>query len=268
MALTYFTDRVAQHPGRVRLTPVSGQTNVYDVSRSEGTVTEPGTPFNAATFNEIATDLYEISKVRWCYSPTAPSVQTKVVNVRDGDFELRNGAMIAVDMYRGNSYVGTTNLNVAGTGAKPIKVLDTTSSSTHANQNIAWVPYSVVLFVYSSDSDCWYLISGARIAPERITGTNGSAISSGNCVGWYDPVSGAVRLTFGFTATSNVGIDDVLFTIPSAYRPSEALTGVCVVGTAAGSLGSGGMLLGTDGTIKQRITSQARSGYGSIEYYI
>lgn len=50
-----FTDRVVEYPGRVRLTAVSGETDVYDMTREEGTVTEAGTPLNANNINtEIA----------------------------------------------------------------------------------------------------------------------------------------------------------------------------------------------------------------------
>lgn len=46
-------DRVSLYPGRVRLTPVSGQTNVYDLERADQP-TEPGTPLNKTT---LLTDL-------------------------------------------------------------------------------------------------------------------------------------------------------------------------------------------------------------------
>lgn len=50
-----FVDRVVEHPGRVRLAAVAGETDVFDMTREEGTVTEPGTPLNAANINaEIA----------------------------------------------------------------------------------------------------------------------------------------------------------------------------------------------------------------------
>lgn len=55
----YFVDRVTEHPGRVQMTPVSGQSNVYDMTRAEGAVTETGTPFNADTFNAIAQDILD-----------------------------------------------------------------------------------------------------------------------------------------------------------------------------------------------------------------
>lgn len=55
----YYIDRVVEHPGRVKMTPVSGQSDVYDMERAEGAVTEAGTPFNAATFNNIAQDILD-----------------------------------------------------------------------------------------------------------------------------------------------------------------------------------------------------------------
>lgn len=46
-----FIDRIVQHPGRVKLTPVSGQTNVYDMVRQEGDVYTDGTLLNALNLN-------------------------------------------------------------------------------------------------------------------------------------------------------------------------------------------------------------------------
>ena len=45
-----FTDRVVQHPGRVRLTNVSD--DIYDITPYEGEVTAPGTLLNAANLNQ------------------------------------------------------------------------------------------------------------------------------------------------------------------------------------------------------------------------
>lgn len=41
-------DRVVQYPHRYQLTPVSGETNVYDFVPVPGTITETGTPINRA----------------------------------------------------------------------------------------------------------------------------------------------------------------------------------------------------------------------------
>ena len=53
-----FVDRVVEHPGRVTLTP-TGNTNEYDMTRSEGTVTEEGTPLNATNLNTIIQEMID-----------------------------------------------------------------------------------------------------------------------------------------------------------------------------------------------------------------
>ena len=47
-----WVDRVATHPGRVQLTPVQGQTNIYDMERADEP-TVAGTPINAANLNAM-----------------------------------------------------------------------------------------------------------------------------------------------------------------------------------------------------------------------
>ena len=52
MALkTNVVDRVSAYPGRVKLTPVSGQANTYDMVRADQP-TQAGTPLNAALFRQ------------------------------------------------------------------------------------------------------------------------------------------------------------------------------------------------------------------------
>lgn len=48
-------DRISLYPGRVKLTPVSGQDNVYDMTRQDNPITE-GTPLNKSTLltDEVA----------------------------------------------------------------------------------------------------------------------------------------------------------------------------------------------------------------------
>ena len=59
MALkTTAVDRVPRYPGRVKLTPVTGQTNTYDLVRADSP-TQEGTPLNAAFFNRKADALTE-----------------------------------------------------------------------------------------------------------------------------------------------------------------------------------------------------------------
>ena len=54
MALkTPVVDRVPTYPGRVQLTPISGQDNVYDMVRADSPI-EEGTPINKALFDQKA----------------------------------------------------------------------------------------------------------------------------------------------------------------------------------------------------------------------
>lgn len=52
-----FVNRVVEHPGRVVLDPVSGETNTYDMTRAEGEVTEEGTPLNAENLNSVISEM-------------------------------------------------------------------------------------------------------------------------------------------------------------------------------------------------------------------
>ena len=51
-------DRVPTYPGRVKLVPVSGQTNVYDMTRADNPV-QAGTPINKELFDSKANGLTE-----------------------------------------------------------------------------------------------------------------------------------------------------------------------------------------------------------------
>lgn len=47
-------DRISLYPGRVKMTPVAGQANTYDMERADDP-TQEGTPLNKATFLKDAT---------------------------------------------------------------------------------------------------------------------------------------------------------------------------------------------------------------------
>ena len=107
--------------------------------------------------------------------------------------------------------------------------------------------------------------------PTKFSGTRNSGFSAGSCTGVYDHVTGIVRLTFGFTSTSNVATGTTLFTIPEEYRPASQATGTALFGvyTSSGmTTGAATCTLNENGTITQSLTSNARSGFGYIEYYL
>ncbi len=54
-------DRVPTYPGRVKLTPVSGQANTYDMVRADEPI-EEGTPINKALFDSLLDELVSLRK--------------------------------------------------------------------------------------------------------------------------------------------------------------------------------------------------------------
>lgn len=150
----YFEDRVVEHPGRVTMTPVEGELNTYDMSRAEGTVTKPGTPFNADTFNGIANTIHAYGTCA-----TAAGTSTKVVECPG--FVLNAGAKISVLFTNESTYTGATYINVNNTGAKRVR---STSEST-AKVNGLWNAGEVVDFVYDGSS---WLITGQDLTADEI----------------------------------------------------------------------------------------------------
>ena len=59
----YFTDRIVEYPGRINLIDVDyGTLSLVDVERAEGRITDPGTPFEADTFNRIADEMLDVGQ--------------------------------------------------------------------------------------------------------------------------------------------------------------------------------------------------------------
>ena len=148
-------DRVSTYPGRVQLTPVSGQTNVYDMSRADEPVQE-GTPLNKALLDQKAYTLTE--DVTVYVSPTgsdadgdgssiAPfaTIQTALnalprflgghtatVSIAEGTYEER----ISVDGFSGGRLViGETGRSIVVRGIA-------VSNSNHVTFNISNVTWA------------------------------------------------------------------------------------------------------------------------------
>lgn len=82
MAFTKKTwmDRYVEHPSRRKLTPVSGEENVYDVTRSEGSVITPGDAFNAENMNDLEARISE------AYTDLKTYVDTAIGTAIKGDY--------------------------------------------------------------------------------------------------------------------------------------------------------------------------------------
>lgn len=262
----YFTDRVVQYPGRVTMTPVSGETNKYDMSRSEGTVTTDGAPFNAGAFNTML-DKYGM---HYGTCSTSASTATKVVNCTG--FALETGATIAVYFANGNEATSTCYMNVNNTGAKQM-MQNGQSDPTRAKLAGTWESQEVKIFVY--DGTYWRLVSpniitndgleilenelgispgeqrlfeilnamipksgsnangqytkfpdGTMICTKKISGTYNFSVAFGS---WWETAS---AVSLGDWPATFVGAPTIIATAVGIYASAEAFSGV--TGTSAG----------------------------------
>ena len=138
----YFTDRITEHPGRIRLTAVSGQTDVYDVERAEGAVTETGTPFNAATFNNIAQDILDkITEQANRITELENRETVKTVNVSSGTVSISANTYGAIQIPftppAGYKAVGIGQVALTASGAPLLNFrLDSQSQLTISCRNV------------------------------------------------------------------------------------------------------------------------------------
>lgn len=133
-------DRVSQYPGRIKLVPVSGQENVYDMEWADG-ASVLGTPINKNTLLKDATAaLFGLGSgaVPDDVLVEVRSLITTVQNAANTAQNTANGrARVVVGSYVGN---GTTSKTLNfGLSAKivvvsgPEAIFGSTGSSVHSN---------------------------------------------------------------------------------------------------------------------------------------
>lgn len=136
-------DRVSTYPGRVRLTPVSGQTNVYTLEMADSP-TENGTALNKALFD------YALAAMG-----TTAGTSTAFTLAGDGGFTLTDGATIRFKLHTPSGTSPTINVN--GTGAKALKTAD--GADMPETPAGAWI-----VATYSSTLD-FFVLSGVSSTP-------------------------------------------------------------------------------------------------------
>lgn len=94
-------DRVSLYPGRVKLTPVAGQDNLYDLTRADQP-TQDGTPLNKATLlNDDTAALYGLDE-----AAVPDDVLSIIKTLLDTAQSTANGrAIISVGTYQGTGIV-------------------------------------------------------------------------------------------------------------------------------------------------------------------
>lgn len=215
-------DRVSTYPGRIKLTPVVGQTDVYDMSRADEPVQE-GTPLNKALLDQKAYTLTEDTVVYVSPngsdadgdgSSVAPfaSIQTALnslpkllgghtatISIAEGTYEER----ITVDGFSGG------NLIVGQQGRAVVIRGIAVSNSSHVTfniSNVTWAAgFSGTIFSISYNSAV-ALGSGmtVRCAGSTEVGvgvTYGSELTSdGTVLTVLNCAKSAIRVTFGSVA--------------------------------------------------------------------
>lgn len=195
---THVVDRVPTYAGRVKMTPVSGQTDVYDLERADSPITE-GTPINAALLNAKADSLVESvtvyvaqtgSDITGTGANTAPfaTIQAAVnalpknlggfhatIDVAEGTYDER----VIIDGFMG----GRLTLGVAD---RTVTVRGVDVLSSVVNLNISNITYSErfadTLLFADYDSNVTVLnnltISGENALVSGVVASRGSVIST------------------------------------------------------------------------------------------
>lgn len=70
-------DRIVQFPNRIKLVPVDGQPNIYDIEEVPGEVTSEGTPLSKATL------LTDVTGERYGLTPTGTIAEVLSKNVQE-----------------------------------------------------------------------------------------------------------------------------------------------------------------------------------------
>jgi len=156
-------DRESLYPGRVQLTPVPGQPNLFDLIRADQP-TEPGTMINTANLFRDSTaialglpttavpdDGFAALTPRFGTCTTAAGTVAKMATV--AGFKLFTGATVSIRFTNDNTAT-TPTLNVNGTGAAPMYSAKTQS---HIARN-DFLAAETTDWVYNGAQ--WVLLSG------------------------------------------------------------------------------------------------------------
>ena len=125
---------------------------------------------SSGVFNSIAATAYGE-----CDTPAA--TQVKVVNMTG--FYLTKGVTIRVKFTYNNTSSSAPQLNVNGTGAKPIKLYGTTDAGT-ADETTGWQAGAVISFTYDGSNwvrDQGYNTNTTYTIKDTYSGTDGNPIS-------------------------------------------------------------------------------------------
>ena len=167
-------DRVPTYPGRVKLTPVSGKENTYDMVRADEP-TQEGTPLNKASLLKDATAVLYGQGVD-AVPDDILSILSKAVLFVDGYLKDIGGSKVGPRIETG-SYVGT---GTYGPSNPCSLTFDFTPKIVlmHRGGNLAYSDSThCMVFVWNITNDFYVGSSG---------GSHNSVTYSGNTISWYN----------------------------------------------------------------------------------
>ncbi len=167
-----FRDRKASNPGRVRLTPVSGESNVYDVTLEDGAgTTNAGTPLNAQTFEEFRQDIFNYISAKSGMQGPKGDKGDKGVSISNKTFLVGSDSISGSGWYKLGSVVFSSDMdyhakilitNTYHGIAMPSGVID----FKVRRENAAWKKHDVAwetLKVENPNYICYYLSSSGEL---------------------------------------------------------------------------------------------------------
>lgn len=188
-------DRVPLYPGRVTLTPVSGQANTFDLTRADQP-TQEGTPLNKASLLKDATAaLYGLPN-----TAVPDNVLSKIKTLIDSaNANANTKARIATGSYTGTGTYGASNPNSLTFEFAPKIVLLTIANTGKSGNNPYAYPMLFGSNVGAKDGFTSYImhtdmlsttykngLGFAGIGSSNYSYTYGKKSSDGKTFSWYN----------------------------------------------------------------------------------
>lgn len=150
-------DRVAAYPGRVQLTPVSGQTNVYDLARADDPI-QAGTPINKAT---LLTDAAAAAVEAAAGENSPPSLPSQALAMLAAAISDLNGKAVQMETggYTGTGTYGSANPCTLTFSFQPSIVIIAQMVDTDAET------HNVPLIYKWGDATSWSSANGHGYSP-------------------------------------------------------------------------------------------------------
>ena len=167
-------DRVSLYPGRVKLTPVSGQENTYDMVRADEP-TQEGTPLNKATLLKDATAALFGLGTDAVPDDVLPVIKTLIDNANTN---ANTKAKIETGSYTGNGNTQSGNPNSLTFGFVPKVVFICRDNANNFNVGLF---FPIALTASYKQYGYAYINQGSGLfVPDR-----NFAMLNGNTLSWY-----------------------------------------------------------------------------------